>query len=313
MSALEIRDLRAGFGHNTVLHGVDLTVNEGEFAALLGLNGAGKSVTIKCISGLVPVWSGTVSLFGRDITGLDPEDRVHAGIAHVPQGRSVFANLTVEENLRLGGATVRDRARYAAALERVFTAFPRLAERRTQSAGTMSGGEQAMLAVGRAMMSSPRLVLVDEPSAGLSPIALGELLETIKAINADGTTVLMVEQNTTFAMKVADTVHVMQKGTIAFSSAVDALTDANDLLEHLGVGTLMRDRIASVVAARAGVEATGEPAPRRARKPAAKKKAAKARGAKAAGKAGATKRAPAKRTPKAKAKPKPRPKPKPKD
>lgn len=249
---LELRGLVAGFGHNTVLHGVSLEVRSGEFAALLGLNGAGKSVTLKTISGLVPLREGHVLLDGRDITALDPEDRVLAGLAHVPQGRAVFPHLTVAENLRLGGATVRDRARYRDALARVYASFPRLGERRTQLAGTMSGGEQAMLAVGRALMSSPRLVLVDEPSAGLSPIALAELLGIIREVNRTGVTVLMVEQNTTFTLRIADTVHVMQKGRVVLSSAVSDLADPSALLSHLGVGALMRDRIAREVAARAG-------------------------------------------------------------
>lgn len=257
---LQMRGIVAGFGHNTVLHGVDLHVAPGEFAALLGLNGAGKSVTLKTISGLVPPWKGTVTLDGRDITALEPEDRVRAGLAHVPQGRQVFPHLTVLENLRLGGAIVRDRVRYNAALDRVFEAFPRLLERKHQLAGTLSGGEQAMLAVGRALMPSPRLVLIDEPSAGLSPIALGELLQTIREVNQLGVTVLMVEQNTTFTLKIADTVHVMQKGRLVLSTPVQELSDPNELLAHLGVGTLMRDRIAAVVASRASAP---EPAPMR--------------------------------------------------
>lgn len=247
---LEVRGLVSGFGHNTVLHGVNLTVARGEFAALLGLNGAGKSVTLKNISGLLTPWKGSVILDGRDITRLDPEDRVLAGLGHVPQGRQVFPHLSVAENLRLGGATVRDRARYNDALARVYESFPRLGERRTQLAGTLSGGEQAMLAVGRALMPSPRLVLIDEPSAGLSPIALAELLGIIREVNRTGVTVLMVEQNTTFTLRIADTIHVMQKGSIVLSSAVSELSDPNELLAHLGVGALMRDRIAREVAAR---------------------------------------------------------------
>jgi branched-chain amino acid transport system ATP-binding protein len=243
--------VRAGFGANTVLHGVSFRVREGEFATLVGLNGAGKSVTLKTISGLLPPWSGTVKLDERDLSGMEPEDRVRAGLAHVPQGRAVFPHLSVEQNLRLGGAVLRGRHAVAAAYARVYEAFPRLAERRRQLAGTLSGGEQAMLAVGRAMMPSPRLVLIDEPSAGLSPIALGELLGTIREINRAGTTVLMVEQNTTFALKISDTIHVMQKGMIVLSSPVAELGDPTDLLAYLGVGEMMSERLRAVVAARA--------------------------------------------------------------
>ena len=259
---LEVSDLRAGFGHNTVLHGVSFQVTRGEIAALLGLNGAGKTVTLKTISGLLPPWSGAVKIDGVDVTAMEPEDRVRVGIASVPQGRAVFPHLTVQENLRLGGATVRDRRSYEQATARTFEWFPLLAERRRQLAGTLSGGEQAMLAVGRALMSGPKLVLIDEPSAGLSPLALGELLEIIRQVNDTGVTVLMVEQNTTFAMRLADTVHVMQKGTIALSAPVSGLSDPSELLGHLGVGALMRDRIRAVVAARAAAK-RGAPTPRK--------------------------------------------------
>lgn len=245
MSVLEVSGLRTGFGANTVLHGVTFEVREGEISAVLGLNGAGKSVTMKTVAGLLPAWDGTVVLDGRDVTADPVEARVVAGMGHVTQGRQIFPELTVEENLRLGGYTLRrrDRERYGAALGDLYERFPRLAERRHQAAGTMSGGEQAMLAVARALVSQPRLLLVDEPSAGLAPAVVEDLYGLLRQVNEDGVTVLLVEQNVAFALDVADRVHIMQRGRIVHEGSVDEL-DRGELVRHLGIGRLLSGAVA---------------------------------------------------------------------
>lgn len=237
---LRVTGLRSGFGAHAVLHGVDLEVERGEVAAILGLNGAGKSVTIKVIGGIVPAWDGEIVLDGEDVTGRSVEQRVHAGLAHVPQGRQLFPELTVEENLRVGGYTIRrrDKARYREVVESLYDRFPRLYERRGQAAGTMSGGEQAMLAVARALVSEPELLLIDEPSAGLAPTIVEDVFELLRQVNADGVTILLVEQNVPFALDVADRVHIMQKGRIVHAAPVDEL-DREELVSHLGIGRLL--------------------------------------------------------------------------
>jgi len=236
---LELADVQAGFGSQQVLHGVSMRVFEGEIAAVLGLNGAGKSVTLKTIGGVVGTWAGHIRFAGRDVTRMSPEERVALGLAHVPQGRQVFPDLTVEQNLRIGAYALRrrDRARYAGVLDGVLQRFPVLASRRVQPAGTLSGGEQAMLAVGRALMSEPKLVLVDEASAGLAPIAVEKLFETLREVNRSGVTILMVEQNVTFTLKVADRAHIMQQGVIVYDGDVSAL-DQERVASLLGVGRL---------------------------------------------------------------------------
>jgi branched-chain amino acid transport system ATP-binding protein len=238
---LTIAGLRAGFGPTTVLHGVDLEVGSGEVAALLGLNGAGKSVTLRVAAGLVPAWSGTVRLLDEDVTTVAAEARVGRGMAHVTQGRHVFPDLSVEENLRLGAYTLRrrDRRRYPGVLESVLERFPRLAERRRQLAGTMSGGEQAMLAVGRALMADPSVILVDEPSAGLAPAAADTLVDTLRNVHASGVSMLLVEQNVTFALELADTVHVMRQGSVVHSAPRGRL-DQERLTAELGIGQLLK-------------------------------------------------------------------------
>lgn len=275
---LEASGIRAGFGSNTVLHGVSFTVREGEIAAILGLNGAGKSVTLKTVGGIVPVWQGTLTLDGRDITKLSAEERVEAGMAHVPQGRQVFPELTVEQNLRLGAYTLRrrDRARYAEVLEEVLARFPVLGDRRDQAAGTLSGGEQAMLAVGRALMSRPRIVLVDEASAGLAPIMVRELFDMLRAVNDSGVTILLVEQNVTFSLEIADRAHIMQRGLIVYEGDVPSL-DTDKVAEYLGVGRLLGRGVSAAVrgrskaakrkpARRASSRSAKKPAKRKARK-----------------------------------------------
>jgi branched-chain amino acid transport system ATP-binding protein len=251
VTVLSVQGVTAGFGVTTVLHGVDLEVGQGEVAGVFGLNGAGKSVTMKVLAGIVPVRTGSVHFLGHDITRTSPEERVALGMAHVPQGRQVFAALTVEQNLRLGAYTLRrrDRSRYAATLDGVFDRFPMLAERRTQVAGTMSGGQQAALAVARALMSEPTLVLVDEPSAGLSPMAVQELFGTLKDVARTGVTMVLVEQNVAFGLQLVDTVHVLQVGRVVHRGPVVGL-DTEALAGYLGIGRLLGGGIARSVAGR---------------------------------------------------------------
>ncbi|HVF52570.1 MAG TPA: ABC transporter ATP-binding protein [Actinomycetota bacterium] len=243
---LELDNVRAGFGANTVLHGCSYHVDEGEIAAVLGLNGAGKSVSLKVAAGLIPAWSGKIVFAGEDATSMSVEERVARGMGHVPQGRQVFADLTVEENLRLGAYVLRrrDRSRYPGALEHAFDRFPLLAERRSQLAGTMSGGQQAMLAVARALMSEPKLLVVDEPSAGLAPVAVQELFDTLVAVHASGVTILMVEQNVTLSLKIAHRVHIMQRGQIVYEGSVDEL-DNEKVAGYLGIGRLLSKPVAA--------------------------------------------------------------------
>jgi branched-chain amino acid transport system ATP-binding protein len=224
-------------------------VDEGEIAGVLGLNGAGKSVSLKVVAGLLPVWAGRIHFLGDDITKLSVEDRVARGMGHVPQGRQVFPEFTVEENLRLGAYALRrrDKSRYKQALDGIFDRFPVLAERRDQLAGTMSGGQQAMLAVGRGLMSEPKLLVIDEPSAGLSPVAVQDLFETLRRVHASGVTILLVEQNVTFSLKLADRVHIMQKGQIVYEGAVATL-DTEKVADHLGVGRLLSKSVLGAAA-----------------------------------------------------------------
>jgi branched-chain amino acid transport system ATP-binding protein len=254
---LDIDEVTAGFGPVTVLHGVSFAVPRGTIAGVFGLNGAGKSVTMKTIAGTVPARSGAVRLDGQDVTGLTPEARVALGMGHVPQGRQVFPALTVEENLRLGAYTLRrrDKSRYAAALDGVYDRFPVLRERRTQLAGTMSGGQQASLSVARALINEPSIVMVDEPSAGLSPVAQLELNEVLANVAASGVTMVLVEQNVAFGLSLVDTAHLMQTGRVVHSAPVGELDEAT-LATHLGIGSVLRAATGSALAAR-----QGEPVP----------------------------------------------------
>lgn len=237
---LSVQGLRTGFGANTVLHGVDFEVAEGEIVAILGLNGAGKSVTMKTVAGVVDAWAGSIHYRGRSIKAMSVEERVGLGIAHVTQGRQVFPDLSVEENLRLGAYLLRkrDRARYPVMLEKMFTRFPRLGERREQQAGTLSGGEQAMLALARALIAEPSLMLVDEPTAGLAPVVVEQLLDSLKEVNGEGIAILLVEQHVPFALRLADRVLIMQRGTIVYESAVTSL-DQDTMVQALGIGRLL--------------------------------------------------------------------------
>ena len=252
MSALlEVEDVTAGFGAVTVLHGITFEVPEGSIAGVFGLNGAGKSVTMKALAGVVPARSGSIRLRGEDVTRLSPEKRVALGMGHVPQGRQVFPQLTVEENLRLGGYVLRrrDKKRWPAALDGVYDRFPVLRERRGQLAGTMSGGQQASLSVARALVNEPSLVLVDEPSAGLSPVAQLELQEILATVKQTGVTMVLVEQNVAFGLSLVDTAHLMQTGVVVHSSAVEDL-DESTLATHLGIGKVLQAATGTALAAR---------------------------------------------------------------
>ena len=231
---LTLESVSAGYGRVEALRGVSLGVSRGELVCLLGANGAGKTTTLKTISGLVQARSGRIVFDGEEIHRLRAPEIVRRGIAHCPEGRHVFPFLTVEENLRIGAWTRRD-AETAADMDRVYAAFPILAERRRQSAGTLSGGEQQMLAIGRALMSRPRLILFDEPSLGLAPIAVEITFGIIKEIRETGTTVLMVEQNAYGALRMADRAYVMEAGRITLDGAArDLLHDAHVKQAYLG-------------------------------------------------------------------------------
>lgn len=219
MSLLEVRDLRAGYGSLPVLGGISFDIEQGETAVLLGLNGAGKTTTVMCLAGLIKPWSGTIIFDGRDITGVDPRKLVAEGLVLVPEGRHVFPQLTVAQNLRMGAWPYRkDKKNTRDYVERAVEYFPRLQERWGQLAGTMSGGEQQMLAIARGLMARPKLLLIDESSLGLSPKLTKTVFEVVSRINEDGTTVLMVEQNAG-VLDIADRAFVMEKGTLIYEGA----------------------------------------------------------------------------------------------
>jgi branched-chain amino acid transport system ATP-binding protein len=225
---LEVEDLHTYYGNIEALKGVSLHVNEGEVVTLIGSNGAGKTTTLRSISGLTPPRSGTIRFRGRDISVTPAQDIVRLGISHAPEGRRCFPRLTALENLELGAFLRRD-AGIADDLERVFKLFPRLEERRKQKAGTMSGGEQQMLAIGRALMANPDLLLLDEPSMGLAPILVERIYETIAEISRQGTTILLVEQNANFALEVSQRGYVLETGKIVISDRAAALRENGDV------------------------------------------------------------------------------------
>ena len=225
---LEIRGLRGGYGRVEVLRGVDLQVDAGEMVALLGRNGAGKSTLNRMVCGLVPTWAGSVRFDGRDLTGAHYRDVVKAGLIQVPEGRKVFPNLSVLENLELGSFT-RARERRAANVEKMFHIFPRLRERMTQHAGTMSGGEQQMLAIARGLMAEPVLLILDEPSLGLSPLLVEEMFTLIRELRDGGLAVLLVEQNVGQSLEIADRAYVLENGSVRFSGKPDELLDSDEL------------------------------------------------------------------------------------
>ncbi len=222
MPLLEVEDIHTFYGNIEALKGVSLTVEEGECVTLIGSNGAGKSTTLRSISGLSPARSGAITFRGRPITHTPPADIVKLGISQAPEGRRCFARMTVRENLEMGAYLRRDKE-VDGDLERVFELFPRLLEREKQKAGTMSGGEQQMLAIGRALMAKPSLLLLDEPSMGIAPILVQRIYETIAEINRQGTTILLVEQNANYALSVSQRAYVLETGVVALSDDSDKL------------------------------------------------------------------------------------------
>ncbi|MFQ5813421.1 MAG: ABC transporter ATP-binding protein [Anaerolineae bacterium] len=223
MPMLEVQDIHTYYGNIHALKGISITVEEGEIVTLIGANGAGKSTTLWTIAGLLKPRQGKVFLEGEDLASYKAHEIVYKGVALVPEGRRVFAKLTVAENLDMGAYHRSDRAGIAEDLERVFSLFPRLEERKSQVAGTLSGGEQQMLSTARALMARPRLLLLDEPSMGLAPVLVENVFETIQGINRDGTTILLVEQNAHMALQVADRGYVLQTGEIVLSDTADGL------------------------------------------------------------------------------------------
>jgi branched-chain amino acid transport system ATP-binding protein len=225
---LDIRALRGGYGRVEVLRGVDLSVNRGEIVALLGSNGAGKSTLNNIVCGIYPAWGGKVQFDGRDLTNAHYRDIVKAGLIQVPEGRKIFPNLTVRENLELGSFT-RARERRANNLERAFAIFPRLKERVAQKAASMSGGEQQMLAIGRGLMAEPELLILDEPSLGLSPLLVEEMFTLIRRLHDEGLAVLLVEQNVGQSLEIAERAYVLENGSVRFSGRPADLLASDEL------------------------------------------------------------------------------------
>ena len=226
MAMLEVKDLEVYYGMIQAIKGISFEVNQGEVIALIGANGAGKTTTLHTITGLLSPKKGSVLFEGQDITKVPAHKIVSMGMAHVPEGRRVFSQLSVYENLKLGAYTRKDKSNIDKELQSIYERFPRLAERKNQLAGTLSGGEQQMLAMGRALMSKPSIVLMDEPSMGLSPILVNEIFDIIESISKSGTTVLLVEQNAKKALSIADRAYVLETGKVVLEG------DAKDLLEN---------------------------------------------------------------------------------
>lgn len=236
MTLLEVHDIHTYYGTIHALHGISIAVEAGEIVTLIGNNGAGKSTTLKTICGLTPAHSGRVSLDGADITHVPPHDIVKMGVTQAPEGRRIFARLTVNENLMIGAYT-RKASEINSSLEWVFSIFPRLKERQSQPGGTLSGGEQQMLAIGRALMASPRVLLLDEPSMGLAPILVQEIFAVIKQLNEQGTTILLVEQNAQVALSVCDRGYVLETGEVALSGTAQELLSSEMVRKaYLGEG-----------------------------------------------------------------------------
>lgn len=235
MSMLEIKDLEVYYGMIQAIKGVSFDVNEGEVIALIGANGAGKTTILHTITGLINAQKGSVWFEGKDITKVPAHKIVSMGMAHVPEGRRVFANLTVLQNLKMGAYTRKDKTEIEQTLDSIYKRFPRLMERQNQLAGTLSGGEQQMLAMGRALMSHPKIILMDEPSMGLSPIFVNEIFDIIKSVSASGTTVLLVEQNAKKALSIADRAYVLETGKIVLSGKASDLL-INDSIKKAYLG-----------------------------------------------------------------------------
>jgi branched-chain amino acid transport system ATP-binding protein len=225
MPLLEIEDMHSYYGHIHALQGISLTVEEGEVVTLIGSNGAGKTTTLRSIHGILPPREGRIIFDGEEIQGVPAHELIGRGIAQSPEGRKIFFRMTVRENLEMGAYHRNDRSEIQQDMERVFELFPRLKERTKQEAGTMSGGEQQMLAIGRALMSRPKLLLLDEPSMGLAPVLVERIFETIREINTQGTTILLVEQNANIALEIATRGYVLETGQIVISASAEKLRE----------------------------------------------------------------------------------------
>ena len=237
MSLLEVKDLVVSYGGIEALKGISFSVDEGQIVTLIGANGAGKSTTLRAITGIVPVKSGTITYNGENITGMDTQKVVERGIALVPEGRRVFANLTVLENLKIGAYLRKDTAQIQKDIEYIYKLFPRLQERSWQLAGTLSGGEQQMLAVGRAMMTRPKLIMMDEPSLGLAPLVVKDIFGIISRLSADGITILLIEQNANAALHAAHYGYVLETGMMTISGTGEELLSSKSIQEaYLGKG-----------------------------------------------------------------------------
>ena len=235
MAMLEIKNLEVDYGMIQAIKGLSFEVKEGEVIALIGANGAGKTTTLHAVTGLIPVKSGEIIFEGKNITKVPGHKIVSMGMAHVPEGRRVFAQLSVYQNLKMGAYTRKDKEEIKKNLEMVYRRFPRLEERKNQMAGTLSGGEQQMLAMGRALMSQPKIILMDEPSMGLSPIFVNEIFDIIKEVSAAGTTVLLVEQNAKKALSIADRAYVLETGKITLQGdAKELMNDESVKKAYLG-------------------------------------------------------------------------------
>jgi branched-chain amino acid transport system ATP-binding protein len=236
MALLELENVHSYYGNIHALKGINITVEEAEIVTLIGGNGAGKSTTLRTISGLLHPHPGAIRLAGEDLTQYKPHEIVMKGIVQVPEGRRIFGRLTVAENLEMGAFILNDKKKIAAAMERVFNLFPRLKERRSQLGGTLSGGEQQMLATGRAMMAEPKVLLLDEPSMGLAPVLVDSIFDTIQELHRTGTTILLVEQNARAALAVADRGYVLQTGEITLSGSAESLRNNESVQKaYLGI------------------------------------------------------------------------------
>ena len=235
MAMLEVKDLEVYYGMIQAIKGISFQVEEGEIIALIGANGAGKTTTLHTVTGLLPAKKGSVLFEGKDITKVPGHKIVSMGMAHVPEGRRIFAQLSVLQNLRMGAYTRKDKEEIEETLKMVYRRFPRLEERSNQIAGTLSGGEQQMLAMGRALMSHPKIILMDEPSMGLSPIFVNEIFDIIKEVSKGGTTVLLVEQNAKKALSIADRAYVLETGNIVLDGRADVLL-ADDSIKKAYLG-----------------------------------------------------------------------------